>query len=442
MARSYATVGQMMTFACSKTLRSHGITDAAKREAQFLSLLGHLLEFVTMTPRSRSTFARVLLTEDLELGNLTVEDTHDSRRPDLSARILPEEGKEDDGALLLIALGISGPIAPERVEHLVSLLGDSPRSHLLLLTRKGDRQRHEKLDPKRIRESHWGKVIGKLAEADPAHGDLWTTIGQIGLTAGLPIVQYPVNPMKLINSKPVAREFRAFLDVFVRACRSAVGTAPRFSTQPGARSALLQAGDSRGRWGLRFSEVLDGSPIRFVRAGEELHALALGPSRDADDEIAETMLLSTLAVGRGSRGAVPPAPRDSMIGQAASPELEASRRLLWAVFNPVLLAEQGFALAAAAEQPPLEPRNALSLRLVRPEDGNDVVYTISVGSEGKWNSLVPRVEREASGEVPAESYAVAPRRGWSAEEFVEEVHKALFSLTVPLQNQDTRPASD
>lgn len=432
MARSYATVGQMITYAYEQVLRSRSAEARESSELMFTALTSFCLEYVTMSPRSRDAFVRVMLGEEVELGNVVANETGDTGRADLSARILPADGEEDDGAVLLIALGIGAPVPAARVARLQERLGPSSRSRLLLINRKADRVGTNHREDLRVLEATWEKTRGKLAREDDGHADLWTGLGDIGLTAGLPVAQLPVSPSKLLTSTSVAHEFRAHLDVFHRACRAALGISPRFSTHAGERYAVLQAGDSRGRWGLRFTEVFKGTPTIVVRDGEVLHPLGIAMPEDEEGRAAEKALLDRLRRWPGDRSGKAPKHRP-MIGAPASPEIEAVRRLLWSVWNPVLLAERGFELAPARRQPALTA-TTLALRLVRPEDPEGVSYLVSVGGDREWDSLVPRVTREAFGDLPSEEYAVAPRKNWSSSEFVWEVHRALYSLTIPVRS--------
>lgn len=432
MARSYATVGQMITFAYEQVLRSRPAEAREDSELMFTALTAFCLEYVTMSPRSRDAFVRVMLGEDVELGNVVANESGDSGRADLSARILPADGEEDDGAVLLIALGIGAPVPSSRVTRLQMRLGSSSRSRLLLINRKADRVGAKHRDDPRVLEATWEKTRGKLAREDSGHAELWTGLGDIGLTAGLPVAQLPVSPHKLLTSKQVAREFRGHLDVFHRACRAALAISPRFSTHAGERYAVLQAGDSRGRWGLRFNAVFKGTPTIVVRGGEVLHPLGIAMPEDDEDRAEEKALLDRLRRRPGDRTGRAPKHRP-MIGAPASPEMEAVRRLLWSVWNPLLLAERGFELAPARRQPALTA-TTLALRLVRPEDPVGISYLVSVGGDRDWSSLVPRVTREEHEDLPAEEYAVAPRKNWSSAEFVWEVHRALYSLTIPVRS--------
>lgn len=431
MARTYATVGQMITYAYDQVVDARGPAVAPERDLLFTSLSAHLLEFVTMTPRSRAAFSRVLLDEAVELGNIVAGPGLDRVPADLTARILPAEGAEDDGAELLIALSSSAPVGPDRIAELLEVLHPSPRSRLLVVNRKSDAAGFTGRGAERVVERTWERMRGKLAKADPGHAELWRTIGEIGLTVGLPVVQLPVDPCRLLNDATTAREFRAHLDAFHRACRVLVGATPRFSTHPSQSEAHLQVGDSRGRWGLQFAEVLDGSPVAVLRGGEVLHPLGIARPTDRAERAEAEELLARLH-GRDPERTRPVPVPERMIGATASPRMEAVRRILWAVLNPRLLREHGFELAPSRQQP-LLTKSVLGVRLVRPEDPADVTYRITVGGARPWRSLVPRVEREATASLPRESYAVAPRKGQSTGDFVWEVHRALFSLTVPVR---------
>ena len=60
MARSYATVGQMLTYAVDRSALSPDLEHPAERHVRVEVILRHMLEFVLMSPRSRDAFLRTI----------------------------------------------------------------------------------------------------------------------------------------------------------------------------------------------------------------------------------------------------------------------------------------------------------------------------------------------------------------------------------------------
>src|SRR5699024_1728251 len=70
MARSYATVGQMLTYAVDRSEHAPGLSGSEPRPRAEM-ILRHMLEFVLMAPRSRSAFLRTVARTELTTGNIT-----------------------------------------------------------------------------------------------------------------------------------------------------------------------------------------------------------------------------------------------------------------------------------------------------------------------------------------------------------------------------------
>lgn len=439
MARTYATVGPMMSYAYDRVVDARTPGTSTERGPLFMALLRHMIEFVAMSPTSRRAFLSGIARVAEPSGSIVAEPGVHASGPDLVARLLPPRDGADDGALVAVVLDGDGR-ARRRIEQLLPLLGPSPRSRLVLVSRSSDRPQYAGPDAERVVESSWERISRKLPKADPDHAELWRTIGEMGRTAGQPVVQLPLNPRKLLRDADLAAEMQAHLEVFHHACRVLLGVSPRFSTQSSLREARLQAGDSRGRAGLQFGEVEGGVATHVVRGGRPIAPLPLGALAQEADRAAAEQLLAGIA-RRPSWRTHPQqleAPAE-LIGRAASAELDGARRLLWSLLNPVLLRELGFEPAPARSQPVVSGRS-LSLRLVLANDPDGPVYRIGVGGRRHWRSLTPRVTREATEELPRESYTVAPQKNQSTSEFVWEVHKALFSLTIAARRGDGAPS--
>lgn len=215
-----------------------------------------------------------------------------------------------------------------------------------------------------------------------------------------------------------------------QASRTLLGTSPHFSTRRGQTDAHLQAGVGRQRTGLEFGEVDHGTPVHFVRTGEEPVPLGIGRAGDdAEREQArERLEMFARRTAWRTEAGTPPPPGE-LIGAPAAPEVEGARLLLWAIFNPMLLRDRGFDPAPSRRQPALTS-TTMGLRLLHRGDDSGTEYRIWVGGDREWKNLIPRVTREETAQRPAETYAVAPRKSQSTADFVWEVHRALRSLTI------------
>ena len=460
MARSYATVGQMMSYAIDRSVSSPDVQMPRDRNGDVELLLRHMLEFVLMAARSRDAFLRTVVQTDHTTGSITGVPRMRSTSPDLIAELLPSSSDTDDSARLGISLHVSESVSVRQLGRLRRALGSSPHHLLVVITRRSDladsegaaeRDRQEQLDrqdpqgsrageepgadqqaalPQGVITFSWHRLAKRMPKADPGHAHLWETIGEIGENAGSPVVQYPLNARRLLTRPSIAQELRGHLDVFHLASRTLLGTSPHFSTRRGQTDAHLQAGVSRQRFGLEFGEVDHGSPVHLLRTGEKPVPLDIG--RLATDEERAQAKERLEAIARHGSWRTDPAAiprRAELLGTPASPEVEGARLLLWAVMNPMLLRDRGFDLAPARRQPALTA-TSLGLRLLRRGDETGTTYRIWVGESRHWGSLIPRVTREGSGGGSEETYAVAPRKKQSTADFVWEVHKALRSLTI------------
>lgn len=430
MARSYATVGQMLTYAVDRYALSPDLELPADRHVREEVILRHMLEFVLMSPRSRDAFLRTVARTGHTTGSIAAVPRLRRASPDLVAELLPGSGAADDGARLGIALRVGGPFSSAQLRELRAALGSSPHHLLVAIARRTDRTELEGEVPDGVVATSWARVARRMPTVDPGHAHLWETLGEVGENAGRPVVQFPVDARKLLTRTSTAREFRAHLDVLHRASRTLLGTSPHFSTRRGQIDAHLQAGVSRHRTGLEFGEVEQGTPVHLLRTGEEPVPLGLGRPETEEQREAVAARLRELARRGDWRSAAdgPPPPGD-LIGAPASPELEGARRLLWALFNPMLLRDRDFEPAPARRQPALTA-TSMGLRLLHRGDGSGTEYRLWVGGERDWTHLIPRVTREATSARPEETYAVAPRRSRSTADFVWEVHRALRSLTI------------
>ena len=426
MARSYATVGQMLTYAVDRASLSPELQGSARVEV----ILRHMLEFVLMSPRSRDAFLRTVARTEHTTGSIAAAPRLRRTSPDLIAELLPSKGDSDDGARLGIALRVGGPFGTKQLREMRSALGASPHHLLLAIARHTDRAELEGEVPDGVVATSWARVGRRMPKADPGHAHLWQTLGEVGENAGRPVVQFPVNAKKLLTRTSTAREFRAHLDVLHQASRTLLGTSPHFSTRRGQTGAHLQAGVGRQRTGLEFGEIEDGTPVHFLRTGEEPVPLGIGRLDGQEEREAASERLTMLARRTAWRTeAGTPPPPGELIGEPASPELEGARLLLWAVFNPMLLRDRGFDPAPSRRQPALTA-TTMGLRLLHRGDDSGTEYRLWVGGDRDWRNLIPRVTREETGQRPAETYAVAPRKSQSTADFVWEVHRALRSLTI------------
>lgn len=426
MARSYATVGQMLTYAVERSSLSLELQGAARVEV----ILRHMLEFVLMSPRSRDAFLRTVARTEHTTGSIAASPRLRRTSPDLVAELLPSSSDSDDGARLGIALRVGGPFGTTQLREMRAALGSSPHHLLLAIARHTDRAELEGEVPDGVVATSWARVGRRMPKADPGHAHLWQTLGEVGENAGRPVVQFPVNAKKLLTHAATAQEFRAHLDVLHQASRTLLGTSPHFSTRRGQTDAHLQAGVGRQRTGLEFGEVDHGTPVHFVRTGEEPVPLGIGrPDGDAEREQArERLEMLARRTAWRTEGGAPPPPGE-LIGAPAAPELEGARLLLWAIFNPMLLRDRGFDPAPSRRQPALTS-TTMGLRLLHRGDDSGTEYRIWVGGDREWKNLIPRVTREETAQRPAETYAVAPRKSQSTADFVWEVHRALRSLTI------------
>ena len=426
MARSYATVGQMLTYAVERSSPSLELQGPARVEV----ILRHMLEFVLMSPRSRDAFLRTVARTEHTTGSIAASPRLRRTSPDLVAELLPSSSDSDDGARLGIALRVGGPFGTRQLREMRAALGSSPHHLLLAIARHTDRAELEGEVPDGVVATSWARVGRRMPKADPGHAHLWQTLGEVGENAGRPVVQFPVNAKKLLTRAATAREFRAHLDVLHQASRTLLGTSPHFSTRRGQTDAHLQAGVGRQRTGLEFGEVDHGTPVHFVRTGEEPVPLGIGRAGDdAEREQArERLEMFARRTAWRTEAGTPPPPGE-LIGAPAAPEVEGARLLLWAIFNPMLLRDRGFDPAPSRRQPALTS-TTMGLRLLHRGDDSGTEYRIWVGGDREWKNLIPRVTREETAQRPAETYAVAPRKSQSTADFVWEVHRALRSLTI------------
>ncbi|MCS6712298.1 hypothetical protein JSY14_09810 [Brachybacterium sp. EF45031] len=431
MARSYATVGQMMSYAMDRVSAAPDVERTVPRRLRTEAMARHMLAFVLMSPRSREAFLTTIAGSPTPTSAFTAERRLRSTAPDLVAEVLGEGAEGPERPRVLIALRVDGAPSTARLEQWDQLLGPGPGGVLLSITRKADKPRGEEATgPGRLVASTWSRIGKRMPKADPAHAHLWETIAEFGESAAAPVVQLPLDPHALLRDASVAKELRAHLDVFLHASRTLFGVAPHFSTVRG-RVPHLRAGASRGRTGLEFGDVVEGSASRFVAPGTAPVPLGIGALTGEEEQLAAEEHLAVLArrsVWRTSISAVPVP--EAIIGTPATAPMDGARRLLWAVLNPELLADRGFTVAPSRMQPALT-LTELGLRLRSTDDPQGPVYRITVGGTDRWKTLIPRVTREAHGTRGEETYAVAPQKGWSTSDFVWEVHRALYSLTIP-----------
>ncbi|MGY5763927.1 hypothetical protein ACXET9_01830 [Brachybacterium sp. DNPG3] len=441
MARSYASVGQMTTYAVERSVQAPDL-DLHRGDHSYVELLlRHMLEFVLMAPRSRDAFLRAYVHSDATTGSIVAEPRTRRRAPALTAEILPWSGHRDEGARLGIALRVGGPFTASDLAQLRRNLGGCPHGTMVTIVRRADleaqqeslRRLPDSPSEARVVVTTWKHLSRRLAKSDAGHAHLWEAIAEIGEHAASPVVQYPVDPRRLLGDPDTAAELRAHLDVLLEAGRALYGAAPRFSTRRGQRDALLQVGGSRGRTALEFGEVSHGTPIRLAAPDEAPIPLGIGRITTPEERAEAEALLGVISrrtAWRTDVHALHSLPGcGSLIGMPASPGVENARLVLWAVLNPALLRDHGFELAPARRQPALTSRT-LALRLVYREDP-DTLYRIWVGGRSRWEAIIPRVTREATAHRPEETYAIAPRKGQSTADFVWEVHRALRSLTIP-----------
>ena len=108
MARSYATVGQMLTYAVERTVNAPESAERTERPVRADAILRHMLEFVLMAPRSRRAFLRTVLRTERATGSIVAAPRLHRHSPDLVAEILPTSPESDDGARLGIVVSTDG----------------------------------------------------------------------------------------------------------------------------------------------------------------------------------------------------------------------------------------------------------------------------------------------------------------------------------------------
>lgn len=432
MARSYTTVGQMVGYALDRLIDAQPDDARDTRGETLTAMARHMLDYLLLAPDSRAAFMEQMAKSAQTVGAVS------AARP-----TLPGKGEADiriqldgeDDAVLLVLLDSGRPLDEKRIARAIPQLGDSPRSMLLTLSKKTGRPGYEGPSATRVIESSWERLAKRMPKADKAHAPLWRALAEIAMADAAPTVQLPVDAATLLRDPELAREMQAQLELFRRASRTLLRTTPRISTQRGQRSMHLRAGMYRGRTGLEFGAVEANTPIHLVREGERLMPLGIGrPSGEENAQrVAERLREVQALEGWRDEGGPLPA-RAPLAGAPASAALEGARQLLWSVLNPVLLADQGFLPAPARTQPGLTS-TALSLRVVSAEQPEGPSYLLQVGGRATWKNLIVRVTREAVEDLPSESYAVPPAKGQTTAEYVAEVHRALFSLTVAVKAQ-------
>lgn len=430
MARSYTTVGQMVGYALDRLIDARGEDARSTRGETLTAMARHMLDYLLLAPDSRAAFMEQMAKSAQTVGAVS------TARP-----ALPGKGEADiriqldgeDDAVLLLLLDSGRPLDDKRIARTVPQLGDSPRSMLVTLSKKTGRPGYAGPSAERVIESSWERLAKRMPKADKAHAPLWRALAEIAMADAVPTVQLPVDAATLLRDADLAREMQEQLELFRRACRTLLRTTPRISTQRGQRSMHLRAGMYRGRTGLEFGAVEASTPIHLVRDGERLMPLGVGrPSgQEHARQVAERLAQVRSLNGWRDEGGVLPA-RAPLAGAPASAALEGARQLLWSVLNPVLLADQGFVPAPARTQPGLTS-TALTLRVVSAEQPQGPTYRVQVGGRARWKNLIVRVTREATADLAAESYAVPPAKGQTTADYVAEVHRALFSLTVAVK---------
>ena len=156
MARSYATVGQMLTYAVERSSLSLELQGPARVEV----ILRHMLEFVLMSPRSRDAFLRTVARTEHTTGSIAASPRLRRTSPDLVAELLPSSSDSDDGARLGIALRVGGPFGTTQLREMRAALGSSPRHLLLAIARHTDRAELEGEVPDGVVATSWARVGG------------------------------------------------------------------------------------------------------------------------------------------------------------------------------------------------------------------------------------------------------------------------------------------
>src|SRR5699024_4790158 len=100
MAHSYATVGQMMTYAIDRSVVSPAVQMPRDRNRDVELLRRHMLEFVLMAARSRDAFLRPVAQTVHTPGSITSAPRMRSTSPHLIAELLPSSSETDDSVRL------------------------------------------------------------------------------------------------------------------------------------------------------------------------------------------------------------------------------------------------------------------------------------------------------------------------------------------------------
>src|SRR5699024_2226344 len=174
MARSYATVGQMLTYAMDRSTQSAGLEGWSSHPDRADVVLRHMLEFVLMAPRSRSAFLRTVARTEHATGSIVAAPRLRRNAPDLVAEMFPST--TEDGARLGIALRTGGSFDASRLESLRAALGTSPHHLLIAISRRSDLQGAEGELPHGVVTLSWGRLSRRMAKADQGHAALWETI--------------------------------------------------------------------------------------------------------------------------------------------------------------------------------------------------------------------------------------------------------------------------
>src|SRR5699024_2912914 len=137
-ARSYATVGQMMSYAIDRSVVSPDVQMPRDRNRDVELLLRHMLEFVLMAARSRDAFLRTVAQTDHTTGSITSAPRMRSTSPDLIAELLPSSSDTDDPVRLGTSLRVGEPFSVRQLSRLRRALGTSPQHLLVVITRRSD----------------------------------------------------------------------------------------------------------------------------------------------------------------------------------------------------------------------------------------------------------------------------------------------------------------
>src|SRR5699024_6819520 len=117
MARSYATVGQMMSYAIDRSVVSPDVQMPRDRNRDVELLLRHMLEFVLMAARRRDAFLRTVAQTDHTTGSITSAPRMSSTAPALIAERRPSSSDTDESARQGTSLRVGHaprPTGPDR----------------------------------------------------------------------------------------------------------------------------------------------------------------------------------------------------------------------------------------------------------------------------------------------------------------------------------------